>query len=65
MGWEINLKLIFRLPEHQQNSYWRGFDFCFDFNPWCAIDNGVDEKHDFRGIQQKIPQNSNFAQKQD
>jgi hypothetical protein len=24
---------------------------------------GVVEKHDFRGIQQKIPQNSDFAQK--
>jgi hypothetical protein len=23
MGLEINLKLIFRLPEHQQNSYWK------------------------------------------
>jgi hypothetical protein len=26
---------------------------------------GVVEKHDFRNIQQKILQNSNFAQKQD
>jgi hypothetical protein len=25
MGLEINLKLIFRLPEHQQNCYWRGW----------------------------------------
>jgi hypothetical protein len=24
-GLAINLKLIFRLPEHQQNSYWRGW----------------------------------------
>jgi hypothetical protein len=42
VGWDINLKLIFRLPEQQQNSYWRGggyplFDFCFDSDPWCAI----------------------------
>jgi hypothetical protein len=26
---------------------------------------GVVEKHDFRGIQQKIPQKSDFAQKRD
>jgi hypothetical protein len=25
MGLDINLKLIFRLPEHQQNCYWRGW----------------------------------------
>jgi hypothetical protein len=25
MGLEINLKLICRLPEHQQNSYWKGW----------------------------------------
>jgi hypothetical protein len=25
VGWAINLKLIFRLPEHQQNSYRRGW----------------------------------------
>jgi hypothetical protein len=25
IGWAINLKLIFRLPEHQRNSYWRGW----------------------------------------
>jgi hypothetical protein len=27
--------------------------------------NGVAEKHDFCSIQQKIPQNPDFAQKQD
>jgi hypothetical protein len=29
------------------------------------INVGVVKKHDFRGIQRKIPQNSNLAKKQD
>jgi hypothetical protein len=32
-------------------------------NPW--IKKGVAEKHDFRDIQQKIPQYSDFAKKRD
>jgi hypothetical protein len=33
--------------------------------PWEVYIFGVAEKHDFRGTQRKIPQKSNFAQKQD
>jgi hypothetical protein len=31
----------------------------------CHKTDGVAEKHDFRGIQRKIPQVSDFAKKQD
>jgi hypothetical protein len=38
----LHTLMIFRLPEHQQNSYWKGWgvslsDICFDFEPWWAI----------------------------
>jgi hypothetical protein len=32
---------------------------------FCLVAYGVAEKHDFRGIQQKIPQKSDFSQNQD
>jgi hypothetical protein len=39
--------------------------FCLPVSGWWLLTGGVAEKHDFRGIQRKIPQNPDFAQKQD